>query len=61
MPVKRATIPKGMVRFFDKLSRMEHRQGGSDPEWLRDHPLTQARIDKAEAIIESKDYRYGVK
>ena len=53
--------PEGMVRFFSKLSRMEHRQGGNDPEWLRDHPLTQARIDKAEAIIERKDYRYGVK
>jgi predicted Zn-dependent protease len=53
--------PEGMVRFFDKLARMEHRQGGNDPEWLRDHPLTQARIDKAQAIIERKDYRYGVK
>lgn len=53
--------PNGMVRFFDKLARLEHRQGGGDPEWLRDHPVTQARIDKAEAIIENKDYRYGVK
>ena len=53
--------PNGMVRFFDKLARMEHRQGANDPEWLRDHPLTQARIDKAQAIIDKQDYRYGVK
>lgn len=53
--------PDGMVRFFEKLSRLEHRQGGGDPEWLRDHPLTQARIEKAKLIIEKKDYRYGVK
>ena len=53
--------PNGMVRFFDKLSRMEHRQGANDPEWLRDHPLTQTRIDKAQAIIDKQDYRYGVK
>lgn len=53
--------PNGMVRFFDKLSRLEHRQGANDPEWLRDHPLTQARIDKAQVIIDKKDFRYGVK
>lgn len=53
--------PNGMVHFFDKLARLEHRQGGGDPEWLRDHPVTQARIDKAQAIIDNKDYRYGVK
>lgn len=53
--------PNGMVHFFDKLSRLEHRQGGGDPEWLRDHPLTQARIEKAQLIIDKKDFRYGVK
>ncbi len=51
--------PQGMIRFFGKLQRLEKRQGGHDPEWLRDHPLTKPRIDKAESIIEHADYRYG--
>ena len=51
--------PQGMIRFFGKLNRLEKRQGGHDPEWLRDHPLTNARIQKAESIIEHTDYRYG--
>ncbi len=51
--------PNGMIRFFDKLSRMEKREGGVDPEWLQDHPLTKARIAKAQAIIDHRDFRYG--
>lgn len=51
--------PEGMIHFFDKLERLERRQAGGDPEWLRDHPLTAARIEKAHAIIEHSDFRYG--
>ncbi len=51
--------PWGMVRFFHTLERVEKRQGGSGPEWLQDHPLTPARIKRAEWIIEHHDYRYG--
>ena len=52
--------PQGMVRFFEKLHRLEKREGGGgDPEWARNHPVTSARIAKAEAMIENKDYRYG--
>jgi predicted Zn-dependent protease len=51
--------PQGMIRFFGKLERLEKRQGGGDPEWLRDHPLTKARIEKAQSIIEHNDFRYG--
>lgn len=51
--------PQGMIRFFDRLQRMEKRQGGGDPEWLRDHPVTPARIEKAKTLIEHADYRYG--
>ncbi len=49
----------GLLHFFDKLSRMEKREGGTGPEWLQDHPLTKARIDKAKSIIDHHDYRYG--
>jgi beta-barrel assembly-enhancing protease len=51
--------PEGMIRFFGKLERLEKRQGGGDPEWMRDHPLTEARIEKAQAIIDHNDFRYG--
>jgi predicted Zn-dependent protease len=51
--------PKGMSRFFAKLERMEKRQGGGDPEWLRDHPLTKERIAKVETLIDHNDFRYG--
>ena len=51
--------PQGMVRFFEKLQRMEKREGGSGPEWLRNHPVTGARISKAEVMIEHNDFRYG--
>lgn len=50
---------EGMVRFFDKLERLEKRAGGPGPEWLEDHPLTKARIARAQAIIDNRDYRYG--
>jgi predicted Zn-dependent protease len=51
--------PEGMVRFFNKLARIEKRVGGSDPEWMQNHPVTPARIAKAEVIIETKNFRYG--
>lgn len=51
--------PNGMLHFFDKLSRMEKREGGIEPEWLQDHPLTKTRIAKAQSIIDHHDYRYG--
>jgi len=51
--------PNGMIRFFDKLERMEKREGGHDPEWLQNHPVTKARIAKAETLIEHNDYRFG--
>lgn len=49
----------GMIRFFEKLQRMEKRTGSGPPEWLRTHPVTRARIEKAKTIIERQDYRYG--
>ena len=51
--------PNGMIRFFDKLKRLEKRQGGGEPEWLRTHPLTTGRIERAQAIIDNKDYKFG--
>jgi predicted Zn-dependent protease len=51
--------PEGMIHFFQKLERLEKRQGGGDPEWLRDHPLTKARIEKAQSIIDHNDFRFG--
>jgi len=51
--------PQGMVRFFEKLERLEKREGGGGPEWLRNHPVTGARISKAETILEHNDFRYG--
>ncbi|HZO91272.1 MAG TPA: M48 family metallopeptidase [Chthonomonadaceae bacterium] len=51
--------PEGMVRFFHKLQRLEKREGGGGPEWLRSHPLTGARIQRAESIIAHNDFRYG--
>ncbi len=50
--------PMGMVRSFQKLQSLEKKNGG-DPEWLRNHPLTKARIDKVNKLIETQDYRYG--
>jgi len=46
-----------MVRFFKKLSTME--RGGGTPEFLRTHPVTQSRIDRAQKLIAAQDYRYG--
>lgn len=51
--------PDGLIRFFEKMERVERRFGGGDPEWLRTHPLNKARIDRAETLIENKNYRYG--
>jgi predicted Zn-dependent protease len=50
--------PNGMVRFFQKLQSMEKRNG-RPPEFLQNHPLTTARIDKAKKIIETQEYKYG--
>jgi predicted Zn-dependent protease len=51
--------PQGMIRFFEKLQRLEKREGGGGPEWLRNHPVTTGRIAKAETILEHNDFRYG--
>ena len=51
--------PNGMIRFFDKLQRLEKREGGAGPEWLQNHPVTKARIEKARMLIERTDFRYG--
>ena len=51
--------PSGMVRFFKKLQRLEKREGVAGPEWLLNHPVTGARISKAETMIDRKDFRYG--
>ena len=51
--------PEGMVRFFNKLQKLEKRSGSNDPEWLRNHPLTKARIEKSETLISNKNFRYG--
>ncbi len=50
--------PNGMIRFFQKLQALEKR-GGSSPEFLRTHPLTRTRIDRAQKLIEAQDFRYG--
>ncbi len=51
--------PEGMIRFFAKLQRLEKREGGGGPEWLQNHPVTKARIEKAKMLIERSDFRYG--
>ncbi len=51
--------PQSMIRFFDKLDRMEKRQGKAPAEWLRTHPLSTGRIEKANTLVENKNYRYG--
>ena len=51
--------PQSMIRFFEKLERIEKRQGKAPAEWLRNHPLSSARIEKANTLIENKNFRYG--
>lgn len=50
--------PNGMPRFFEKLKSLE-KKGGATPEFLRDHPVTSSRIDRARKIVETHDYKYG--
>lgn len=40
--------PKAMVRMFRAMQRMASLQGGSPPEFLLTHPLTESRISDAE-------------
>ncbi|MBM3493705.1 MAG: hypothetical protein FJX72_05190 [Armatimonadetes bacterium] len=48
----------GLLTFFEKLREMEKgRERGA--EFLRTHPLTAARIDRVQKIIEKQDYRFG--
>src|SRR5205807_1764968 len=49
--------PTGLVRFFEKLQELDKRGGA--PEFLRTHPVTKTRIDRAMKIIELNDYKYG--
>ncbi len=58
--------PQGMIRFFKKLQELEKRPsgtgvggGGGGPEFLKTHPVTKSRIDKATKLIESEDYKFG--
>lgn len=51
--------PDGLIRFFEKMERVERRHGSSDPEWLRTHPLNKARIERAGVVIENKNFRHG--
>jgi beta-barrel assembly-enhancing protease len=46
--------PRGLVEFFRKMQAQEQRGGA--PEFLRSHPVTSARIDRAQRIIETKAY-----
>lgn len=50
--------PRGIIRFFKVLETLE-KKGGGGPEFLRTHPVTKARVERAEKIIEQQDYRYG--
>ncbi|NLI00141.1 MAG: M48 family metalloprotease [Chthonomonadales bacterium] len=48
----------GLLTFFAKLQEMEKgKQQGA--EVLRTHPLTTARMDRVQKIIEKQDYRFG--
>jgi len=48
----------GMIRAFQKLQSMDKKTGNA-PEWMQNHPLTAARIDRIKKIIDTQDYRYG--
>lgn len=48
----------GMVAFLKKLEEKDKGRP-RDPELLRTHPYTTARIARLEKIIERQDYRYG--
>ena len=47
--------PRGLVEFFQKLAAQE--RGGGSPEFLRTHPVTTSRIQRAEGIIQSGSFR----
>lgn len=52
--------PHGLPRFFERLQELEKRAGGGGgPEFLRSHPLTKSRIERARRIIETKEYKFG--
>ncbi len=48
----------GLLTFFKKLRELE-KDKGQGVEVLRTHPMTSARIDRAQKIIERQDYRFG--
>ncbi|NUQ70606.1 MAG: M48 family metalloprotease [Chthonomonadales bacterium] len=48
----------GLLSFFRKLKELE-KGSQQDPELLRSHPYTEARLRRAEMIIQKQDYRYG--
>jgi predicted Zn-dependent protease len=49
--------PMGLVRFFEKLQELDKR--GGTPEFLRTHPVTKSRIDRALKMVELNDYKFG--
>lgn len=46
-----------MASFFERLQQAARIVDGSTPAWLRDHPLTQARIAESYDRAQSKPYR----
>ena len=48
----------GLLTFFKRLRELEQSKN-QGVELLRTHPLTAARIDRAQKIIEKQDYRFG--
>ncbi|HSV72706.1 MAG TPA: M48 family metallopeptidase [Chthonomonadales bacterium] len=49
--------PAGLLRLFQKLDAME--RGAGQPAFLRTHPLSRSRIERAQRIIELQQFPYG--
>lgn len=49
--------PNGIIRFFEKLQ--QRAGGGGSPEWLSTHPVTGARIARAQMQIANRNFRFG--
>ena len=52
--------PQAMASFFQKMeAATEKGKGSRDPEWLRSHPLTKTRIEKAEERAKAYRAQHG--